>query len=70
MVINHLGIDNVAVVEGPMIDGYAEQAPYDVVFFCGSVEEVPDEIVRQLAPNGRMVAVLGVARTAFWAVPA
>lgn len=61
MVINHLGIDNVAVVEGPMIAGYAEQAPYDVVFFCGSVEEVPDDIIRQLAPNGRMVAVLGGA---------
>lgn len=61
MVINHLGIDNVAVVESPMAAGFAEQAPYDVVFFCGSVEEVPEDIVRQLAPNGRMAAVLGGA---------
>lgn len=61
MVINHLGIDNVAVVEGPMSRGFAEQAPYDVVFFCGSVEKIPDDIVRQLAPNGRMTAVMGGA---------
>jgi len=59
MVINHLGIDNVAVVEGPLAKGFAEQAPYDVVFFCGSVEEVPDDIVRQMAPGGRMGAVIG-----------
>lgn len=59
VVINHLGIDNVAVVEGPLTKGFAEQAPYDVVFFCGSVEVVPDDIVRQLAPGGRMGAVIG-----------
>lgn len=59
MVINHLGIDNVAVVEGPLARGFAEQAPYDVIFFCGSIEDVPDDIVRQLAPNGRMAAVIG-----------
>jgi len=59
MVINHLGIDNVAVVEGPLARGFAEQAPYDVIFICGAIDEVPDDIVRQLAPNGRMVAVIG-----------
>ena len=59
MVINHLGIDNVAVVEGALAKGFAEQAPYDVVFFCGSIEEVPDDIIRQMAPGGRMAAVMG-----------
>jgi protein-L-isoaspartate(D-aspartate) O-methyltransferase len=59
MVINHLGIDNVAVVESPLADGFAEQAPYDVIFICGAVEEVPSSIVDQLAPNGRLVAVVG-----------
>lgn len=61
MVINHLGIDNVAVVEGALSSGYAEQAPYDVIFLAGSVEEVPEEISSQLGQNGRMVAVLGGA---------
>ncbi|MBT5570730.1 MAG: protein-L-isoaspartate O-methyltransferase [Alphaproteobacteria bacterium] len=61
MVINHLGIDNVAVVVGALERGYAEQAPYDVVFFCGAIDDVPGDIVRQLSPNGRMVAVIGGA---------
>ena len=59
IVINHLGIDNVAVVVGALELGYAGQAPYDVVFFCGSIDDVPDDIVRQLTPNGRIVAVQG-----------
>ena len=61
MVINHLGIDNVAVVEGALQDGFAEQAPYDAIFFGGAVAEVPEGIAAQLAPNGRMVAVIGGA---------
>ena len=61
MVINHLGIDNVAVVEGDLIEGFAEQAPYDVVFFGGAIDEVPQGIAEQLAPQGRIGAVIGGA---------
>ncbi|MBO6784855.1 MAG: protein-L-isoaspartate O-methyltransferase [Alphaproteobacteria bacterium] len=61
MVINHLGIDNVAVVEADLRGGYAEQAPYDVIYFGGSVDEIPDSIAGQLAPEGRLAAVLGGA---------
>jgi protein-L-isoaspartate(D-aspartate) O-methyltransferase len=61
MLINHLGIDNVAVVEAPLADGYAAQAPYDLVFVGGSVPEVPARIADQVAPGGRIVAVLGGA---------
>lgn len=61
IVINHLGIDNVAVVVGPLGEGFAEQAPYDVVFFSGAVEHIPENIIRQLSPEGRMIAVLGGA---------
>ncbi|MGB0625911.1 MAG: protein-L-isoaspartate O-methyltransferase family protein [Alphaproteobacteria bacterium] len=61
MVINHLSIDNVAVVEAPMADGYPAQAPYDLVFFGGAVPEVPARIAEQVSPGGRIVAVLGGA---------
>ncbi len=61
MLINHLGIDNVAVVEAPLADGYAAQAPYDLVFVGGSVPEVPAGIADQVAPGGRIVAVVGGA---------
>ncbi len=53
-----LGLDTVAVVEGPLVEGHARQAPYDVIFFGGAVAKLPDAIDRQLAEGGRMVAVV------------
>lgn len=61
MLINHLGIDNVAVVEAPLAEGYAAQAPFDLMFIGGAVPEVPSQIADQLASGGRIVAVLGGA---------
>lgn len=59
MVMSHLGVDNVVVIEGPANEGYPAQAPYDAVFFCGAVPEIPSAIADQLDVGGRMVAVLG-----------
>jgi protein-L-isoaspartate(D-aspartate) O-methyltransferase len=52
------GIDTVAFVEGALRDGYAKQGPYDVIFFCGAVPEIPPAIRDQLSEGGRMVAVI------------
>jgi len=52
-----LGIDNVAVIDGKMANGYPKQAPYDVIFFDGAVPSVPEKIEKQLAEGGRLVAV-------------
>jgi len=53
-----LGIDNIAVVSGPLADGHAKQAPYEVIVFDGAVGEVPAAIVDQLAEGGRLVAIV------------
>jgi protein-L-isoaspartate(D-aspartate) O-methyltransferase len=53
------GCDNVTVVTGPMREGYPANAPYDAIVFGGSVEEVPQTLLDQLAENGRLVAVEG-----------
>jgi len=53
------GFDTVAVVEGPLAEGFAAQAPYDVIFINGSVPDVPKAILDQLAEGGRLVAVVG-----------
>ncbi len=53
-----LGIDNVAVVTGPLDLGYPQQAPYDVIFFDGAVADIPAAICDQLAEGGRLVAVV------------
>ena len=60
-----LGIDNATVVNRPLEEGYADQAPYDVIFLGGAIETVPEALSDQLAEGGRLVAVLrsrGAAR--------
>ncbi|MDM7256201.1 MAG: protein-L-isoaspartate O-methyltransferase [Paracoccus sp. (in: a-proteobacteria)] len=62
------GVDNVAVLEGPLTEGFAGQAPYDVILICGGVEEVPAALTAQLKDGGRIAALfsegaLGVVRT-------
>ena len=52
------GIAAVSVVEGPLVLGHRPRAPYDVIMFVGAVAEVPNEIVAQLAEDGRLVAVV------------
>lgn len=54
-----IGRDNVIVVAGALRDGHAANAPYDVIFIGGSVEEVPETLFKQLAEGGRLVAVEG-----------
>lgn len=51
-----LGIDNVAVVDGALTEGYASQGPYDVIVLEGAVEEVPQTLFDQLRNGGRLVA--------------
>lgn len=54
-----LGLDNVAVVEGALAEGYAKQGPYDVIVIAGGAEEMPKALFDQLSPEGgRMVAIL------------
>jgi len=59
-----LGIANVTVVEGPLREGYAKDAPYDVIFVGGAVETVPETLCAQLAEGGRLVSVVGYGNAA------
>jgi len=55
------GQSNVAVVKGPLVDGWAPAAPYDVILIDGAVERIPQTVSRQLADGGRLLCVMGVA---------
>lgn len=58
---------NVALVEGPLADGHASGAPYDLILIDGAVESVPEAIVGQLAEGGRLATAIldrGVTRLA------
>jgi protein-L-isoaspartate(D-aspartate) O-methyltransferase len=53
------GCGNVVTVTGPIANGFAVNAPYDVVFVNGAVDEVPAALFGQLKEDGRLVAVEG-----------
>lgn len=57
--LSNLGFDNVAVVTGPLTDGYRPEAPYDVIFLGGAVDQLPSSLFEQLRDGGRLVVVEG-----------
>lgn len=52
------GHRRVELVEGPLEAGAPAHAPYDVLMIDGAVEFVPDALIEQLAPDGRVVTGL------------
>jgi protein-L-isoaspartate(D-aspartate) O-methyltransferase len=44
----------VALVEGPLAEGWAAGGPYDYILIDGAVEYLPETIVAQAADNGRI----------------
>jgi len=61
------GVDNAAVVDGPLEEGAAKSGPYDVIVLQGAAIEVPKAILDQLREGGRIGCIfaqgaLGVAR--------
>jgi protein-L-isoaspartate(D-aspartate) O-methyltransferase len=56
--LGELGLDNAAVVTGPLERGYAKQAPYEVILLNGAIARVPNSLLDQLAEGGRLVAVI------------
>ena len=55
------GVRNVTVEQGDAARGWSKHAPYDVIILTGSVPVLPEEFQRQLAPGGRLFAVVGDA---------
>ncbi|MGZ3440764.1 MAG: protein-L-isoaspartate(D-aspartate) O-methyltransferase [Polyangia bacterium] len=54
-----LGLDNVFVFIGDGSLGLPEHAPYDAIVVTAAAPSVPDELVAQLAPGGRLVMPVG-----------
>ena len=54
-----LEADNAVAIVGNHAEGYAKQAPYDIIMVEGQISEVPASLTDQLAEGGRLVAVTG-----------
>jgi protein-L-isoaspartate(D-aspartate) O-methyltransferase len=52
--LTNLGIDNVAVAQGPLNEGCPSEAPFDIILINGSVDAVPQALLDQLGEGGRL----------------
>jgi protein-L-isoaspartate(D-aspartate) O-methyltransferase len=64
-----VGTDRVALVTGPLAEGYARGGPYDAILVNGAVPEVPQGLLDQLKDGGRLTSVISddtFGRAAQW----
>ena len=52
-------LPNVSVVSGPLVNGWSQGAPYDVILLEGATEVEPQAFCSQLKDGGRLACVLG-----------
>jgi len=55
------GVRNAHVEVGDGAQGWAAHAPYDVIIVSGSLPVVPQAMLAQLKPGGRLAAIVGTA---------
>lgn len=55
------GIENVTVELGDAAQGWDKHGPYDVIVLTGSTPVLPQALLNQLKPGGRLFAIVGDA---------
>lgn len=63
-----LGYDRVQLRLGDGYAGWPEHAPYDRIVVTAAPPEMPEALVAQLAPRGRLVAPVGESAGSQWLV--
>lgn len=57
--LTSLGIDNVEVVTGDGTRGLPEHAPFDAILVTAGAPAIPQPLLDQLGPDGRLLAPVG-----------
>ena len=52
-----IGIDNAAVIKSRLNDGCSKEGPYERILVEGAVAHMPEKLLDQLTPKGKLVAV-------------
>lgn len=64
--LDELGFDNVHIRYGDGYEGWPEEAPFDRVILTAAPPGLPDELLDELVPGGRLVAPVGETFQKLW----
>mgnify|MGYP001428402008 CR=1 FL=1 len=56
--LNHLGFKNISFILGDGHIGFPNNAPYDAIIITAVADDLPETLVNQLSPTGRIVLPL------------
>jgi len=58
-ILHRLGYDNVVVKAGDGYRGWPEEGPFQAIIVTAAADHIPEPLIEQLAPGGRLIQPVG-----------